>query len=392
MEPLDNVVQKYAWGSREAIATLQGRPVPSATPEAELWLGAHALAPSRVHRGALTLAELIAASPQRTLGTRVIDTHGATLPFLLKVLAAEQPLSLQAHPTLAQAREGFAREDAAGIARDAPNRSYKDANHKPELICALTPFDALCGFRAPSELHALFTSLEVPALANACATLSRQPDGTGLRAVFTSLFALAPSARASLVDAVCTAAARLRTGPFANAFAWTERFVALYPGDIGVVIALMLRDVQLAPGEALYLPAGNMHAYLHGVGVEIMASSDNVLRGGLTPKHVDVPELLRVLNFRDEAIPVVHAISRGAEQVYVTPAREFELSRIVVGNETVRLEVTGPEILLSTEGRVVVSCGEESHGLSRGASLFVPASTGTYTVRGAGTVFRAGVA
>ncbi|MEI8255983.1 MAG: mannose-6-phosphate isomerase, class I, partial [Deltaproteobacteria bacterium] len=250
MERLDNVVQSYAWGSNEAIAALQGRAVPSPGPEAELWLGAHPLASSRVRgeHGTRRLTEHIADAPDATLGARSLAAFGPTLPFLLKVLAAERPLSLQAHPDLAQAREGFAREEAAGIPRDAAVRSYRDANHKPELICALTPFDALCGFRAPRELLALFDALDVAALAYAREALSRSPDARGLREVFTGLFTLGEPERCALVSAVVTACASLANGPFGDDAAWTLRFAALYPGDIGVVVALMLRRVRLSPG------------------------------------------------------------------------------------------------------------------------------------------------
>ncbi len=393
VERLENVVQPYAWGSREAIARLQGRPVPSPGPEAELWLGAHPLAPSRVctPRGVRTLAERIADAPDEALGPRVLHTFGPTLPFLLKVLAAEQPLSLQAHPNLAQAREGFAREEAAGIPRDAASRSYRDANHKPELICALTPFDALCGFRSPRELLDLFAAIDVKGLENARNTLSRAPDPEGLRAVFTGLFALNASERRALVDAVVAACGSKPMGPFADDASWTQRFAALYPGDIGVVVALMLRRVRLAPGEALYLPAGNLHAYLHGVGIEVMASSDNVLRGGLTPKHVELAELLSVLVFRDEPVSVIHARVRDGVQVYDTPAREFELSTARVTADGVRVSVTGPEIVLCTEGAFEATRRDERIALARGESLFVPADTVAYTLRGDGTVFRASV-
>lgn len=394
MEILENVIQSYAWGSRSAIAALQGRPVPSSGPEAELWMGTHPLAPSRLaaDRGVKTLAELIARDPDTTLGARTIAAHGKSLPFLLKVLAADQPLSLQAHPNLAQAREGFAREEAARVPRDAPHRSYKDANHKPELICALTHFEALCGFRSAPELLALFSELGVAELESACATLRAHPDANGLRSVFGALFALDRETRATLVDAVSRAAAKITEGPFARAFAWTGRFAELYPGDVGVVVALMLRDVQLNPGDALYLPAGNLHAYVHGAGVEIMASSDNVLRGGLTPKHVDLDELVRVLDFRDDPIPIVHPRDEGSVHVYETPAREFELARIDATSAGVTLKPDGPEVLLCTEGTVRVEHGaDERHELRGGASLFVPAGSGEYVLRGVGTVYRAGV-
>jgi mannose-6-phosphate isomerase len=332
----------------------------------------------------------VAAAPEVELGRRAVAEHGPQLPFLLKVLAAEQPLSLQAHPDPVQAQEGFAREDAAGVPRDAPQRNYRDPHPKPELLCALTPFDALCGFRPAAEALAVLDALAVPALAPACERLAAG-GAEGLRDAFTWLLTLPAPARAPLVTATAAAAARRTSGRFADAFAWTVRFAASYPGDPGVVVALLLRLVHLAPGEALYLPAGNLHAYLRGLGVEIMASSDNVLRGGLTPKHVDVPELLRVLRFAEAPIPVVHPVSAApGEQVYATPARQFELSRIAVAGQRVAAEVIGPEILLCTEGRVTASPESgEGVALAQGAAAFVPASTARYALEGAGVAFRA---
>jgi mannose-6-phosphate isomerase len=388
---LENTIQPYAWGSRTAIAGLQGRPVPSPGPEAELWMGAHPLAPSHLRRGGarLSLAEVIARAPGAELGPRALAEHGPHLPFLLKVLAAGTPLSLQAHPDPEQAREGFAREEAAGIPIDAPHRNYKDPHPKPELLCALTPFDALCGFRPPPEALAIVDALAEPALAPVRERLAAGgPDG--LRQAFTWLVTLPREAGARLATAAVAAAARAATSPFGEAFAWTGRLAALYPGDAGVVVALLLRLVHLIPGEALYLAAGNMHAYLSGVGVELMAASDNVLRGGLTPKHVDAAELLRVLRFGGEPVPRIHP-RPGApgEQRYTTPASQFELSRIALAGRPFEAEVAGPELLLCVEGQVTATAGGRQLPLRCGASAFVPACTGRYALDGGGVVFRA---
>ena len=394
MDLLENTIQPYAWGSRTAIAELRGEPVPSPGPQAELWMGAHPLAPSRILRGGVrsSLAEVLARAPEAELGPRALAEHGAQLPFLLKVLAAEQPLSLQAHPDERQAREGFDREEAAGIARDAPNRNYRDPWPKPELLCALSTFEALCGFRPAAEVVAILDALGTPALAAVRERLVGCSGAEGLRAAFTDLVTLPRPERGPLVDAVVAAAARAAPGPFADAFAWTGRLAALYPGDPGVVVALLLRPVHLAPGEALFLPAGNMHAYLHGVGIEIMASSDNVLRGGLTPKHVDVPELLRVLRFDEAPIPVVRPRQgRRGERIYETPARRFELSRIEPPPGGFETAVWGPEILLCTEGEIAGVNDGGRLALRRGSAAFVPASTGRYRLEGSGVAFRAAV-
>lgn len=386
---LDCTVMPYAWGSHTAIAELMGRTSPSSSPEAELWMGAHPLAPSLLARdgGAeRALTDVITDEPTRELGAEVRAAFGPRLPFLLKVLAAAQPLSLQAHPDAAQARLGFEEEDLRGIPRDAATRSYKDASHKPELLCALVPVDALCGFRRASDTLRLFDELACPELEPVLAPLRASPGAEGLAVVFRSLMAMPAGDGANLVRATVGACAARSTGAaFAREYAWACRLDALYPGDVGVVSALLLNLVHLEPGEAIFLDAGNLHAYLSGVGVEIMASSDNVLRGGLTKKHVDVPELMRVLDFTDGPVVPVRARAVDAhERVWDTPAREFRLSALDVEGDTtvVAREVRGPEILLCTSGRVVVTPGDGSAAvvLERGRAAFVPASTGRYTL------------
>jgi mannose-6-phosphate isomerase len=390
---LENVIQPYAWGSRTAIAALMGRPTPSPTPEAELWMGAHPGAPSRVKAGgaAATLLEAIRQAPERELGEAITRRFGAELPFLLKVLAAGTPLSLQTHPSLSQAREGFARENAQGIPLSASHRNYKDANHKPELICALTPFDALCGFRCADETLALFEALAVPALEPLLRPLRESVDAKGVRGMFEALMTLPQGERGALVGATVAACAKGASGPYARELGWAVRLGELYPGDPGVLGALMLNLVRLEPGEAIYLPAGNLHAYLEGVGVEIMANSDNVLRGGCTPKHVDVPELLRVLDFRCAPIPPMRARpASNGEEVYETPTEEFRLSRIpLTGGTAVRPERRGAEILLCIEGHARLTSGGGTLEVPRGGSAFVSASDGAYALEGEGVVFRA---
>jgi mannose-6-phosphate isomerase len=394
MERLDCVIQPYAWGSRTAIAELQGRTCPTATPEAELWLGAHPGAPSRI--GDRSLLEHIRSAPERVLGTPVVERFGPGLPFLLKVLAAETPLSLQAHPSLEQAREGFAREDAQGVPRGAPHRNYKDATHKPELICALTPFDALCGFRSVEGTLVLFDLLASPQLEQLIEPLRASPDARGLARTFETLMTLPDSRRAATVDAAVQACRTLSAkvgGAFQEEARWAVRLAELYPGDPGVVGALLLNLLRLQPGEAIFLPAGNLHAYLNGVGVEIMANSDNVLRGGCTPKHVDVPELLRVLDFRPGPVtPLRASRAEDGEEVFEAPAPEFRLSRVVLKpGSRVSPSRRGPEILLCTEGEARVSLGGDGLALPRGCSAFVAAEEGAYSLEGEGVVFRATV-
>ena len=382
---LECTVMPYAWGSRTAIADFTGQRSPSKEPQAELWMGAHPMAPSHLSRAGAkrSLVDVIAEGASRELGEEVSAAYGARLPFLLKVLAAEQPLSLQAHPSAERAKAGFEEEDRRGIPRDAPTRSYRDSSHKPELLCALVPVDALCGFREIAETLTLFDELGVRELEPILAALRASPDANGLSAVFATLMRL-PTVDAARVVAATVAACNGRSTSFGRELAWAVKLSALYPGDIGIVSALLLNLVSLEPGEALYLDAGNLHAYLSGVGVEIMASSDNVLRGGLTKKHVDVAELLRVLDFSDGPVHPIRARAIDAhERVWDTPAREFRLSAIdVPGSAAVARDVRGPEILLCSAGAVTVTAedGSPPIALTRGAPAFVPASTGRYTL------------
>ncbi|PZG43911.1 mannose-6-phosphate isomerase, class I [Spongiactinospora gelatinilytica] len=398
--PMANPIRPYAWGSRAAIAALQGR-APAAGPEAELWMGAHPGAPSVLETpgGRVPLGEFIAADPRRALGEPALAAFGPRLPYLLKVLAAEEPLSLQVHPTPEQAAEGYAAEDRAGTPADAPDRNYRDPYAKPELLCALEPFEALCGFRDPAESAALLDGLDglgVPALAPFAAALRRGE----IHEVVSGLLTLPAEGRAELVGAVAAACA-------ADAgLAWAAGLAEHYPGDPGVVIALLMHRLTLAPGEALYVPAGQPHSYLRGVGVEVMSASDNVLRGGLTGKHIDIPELLRILSPKAGDPVVVRPVRQGAEEVYRTPAREFRLSRIDVEGE-VELPASGPSILLTVSGDVTVYDnevpeGSESRqngprpgppglGLAPGASVFVTAASGPIRLSGRGSAYRASV-
>ncbi|MET0595451.1 MAG: mannose-6-phosphate isomerase, class I [Polyangiaceae bacterium] len=395
MDLLQGRIQNYAWGSKTAIAELLGNPSPAERPEAELWLGAHPSAPSLVLRNGVwtSLVDVIAKSPENELGAAIVARFGARLPFLLKVLAAETPLSLQAHPNLAQARAGFAAEEAAGVPRDAPHRNYKDADHKPELICALGTFWAFSGFRRAADTVRMIEAIGASTLLVHAAELRHAPNSTGIRALYARLTSEGEANRRALVDSTLAACAahRDRGGEFARECSWALELGALYPSDIGVVLALLLNLVELSPGDGIYLSAGNLHAYLRGVGIEIMANSDNVLRGGLTPKHVDPPELLRVLTFADDRIPVLRPTGTGAEKPYDTPAPEFRLSRIELGGAALSIEERrGAEILLCTAGRLSArAAGNHSLELTQGAAAYVPASDGTYVLGGTGTIFRA---
>ncbi|MFG1608653.1 mannose-6-phosphate isomerase, class I [Actinoplanes sp. NPDC049265] len=370
---LTGVVRPYAWGSRTFLAELQGRPAPADAPEAELWLGAHPGDPSTVagHDGPAGLADVIAADPAGQLGAASVDEFGPHLPYLMKVLAASAPLSLQAHPDLDYARKAFAAQEAD----PSLPRNYTDANHKPEMLVALTPFQALCGFRDPAVSASVLESFEVPSLAPVVAAL--RSGVAGLAEAVRLLLTWPAEDRAALVAAAGAPLAR--------------RLAEHYPGDPGVLVALLLNHVTLQPGEAIWMPAGNLHAYLEGAGVEIMAASDNVLRGGLTPKRVDVDELLRVLRFEvlDDPILPATELAPGVS-TWRVPIRDFALYRLELSGSRPPTPVPaeGPRIILGVEGDAFVA---EGHGtpveVTAGTAAFAAADAGPISVAGTGTVF-----
>lgn len=362
MKRMTGVIRPYPWGSRTRLASLQGRPTPSATPEAELWLGAHPSDPASI--GTQTLADLITADPVGHLGAQSVARFGPRLPYLLKLLAAEQPLSLQAHPDAGRAAIQFA----------AGNPNYVDEHHKPELLVAVEPFEVLCGFRPPTTTADLLAG--VPALAGVVELLRRGDLRTATTALLT--------ASSSLIDDVLTEAASLKPAQRALLQTLAEQ----HPGDPGVLAALILHHRLLEPGEAVFMPAGNLHAYLSGYGVEIMAASDNVLRAGLTSKKVDIPELLAVISFEPLHNPVVQPVSLAPGLVHwPTPMREFALHRADVDGQhpKVQLPGVGPRIVLCTDGDIEAGGLE----LTPGDAAFAPAGEPAITVRGAGQVFQA---
>jgi mannose-6-phosphate isomerase len=357
--PIANTPRDYAWGSTTLIAELLGTQ-PSGGPEAELWLGTHAGSPTRTPDG--VLADVV------------------QLPYLLKVLAAASPLSLQAHPTIEQAVDGFARENALGIPLDAVNRNYKDELHKPEVIVALTPFRAMCGFRPADQIAASVGRLLTarpgdPALT---AWLERLGAGETLAPTFTWLLERGDGVD-ELLD-VLVETAPLVEGDHYDLIA---ELAAAYPRDPGIAISLMLNVVSLAPGEALFLPAGNIHAYIEGLGVELMAASDNVLRGGLTPKHVDVAELLSVLDFSPLPLPRLEPASLAPGiTVYRPDVRDFQLVRVTAQGT---VELSGDTIALCTAGEWTLG----STPLVRGGALYVSANESPLTIAGTGELFLA---
>ncbi|MDT7796883.1 MAG: mannose-6-phosphate isomerase, partial [Actinomycetota bacterium] len=367
-----------------------------------LWMGAHPGDPSHVigpDGAERSLLELVEADPVNQLGERCAKRWGGRLPFLLKILAAEEPLSMQAHPSAAQAAEGHAREEKLGIPRDAANRNYPDPTAKPELVCALTEFHALAGFREPERTIKLLKAIETPGLAKYTGLLEAQLDPSGLRALFTTWITLPQSSLDSLLPEVLDACVRhvQEHGEFAVECRTILELGEAHPRDAGVLAALLLNRLTLRAGEAIYLPAGNLHLYLHGTAVEILANSDNILRCGLTPKHVDVPELLRVVDFAYGEMPVQCGDAGDRMAIYRTDAPEFELSRVewTEGeDDEVTVDSVGPQILLCTSGDLLVTADDgEKVELRRGQSVWLPAADPPVKIRpldGAGAqLFRA---
>lgn len=428
MERLQGRARDYAWGSRDVIPGLFGYE-PAERPIAEVWLGAHPDDPARLTSGEddplfdltqlypsrfgvscgdspcdgpvgnqpgavlrPTLEEFVASAPEDALGEEIVRRHGPRLPYLLKLIAPAEPLSLQVHPSLEQARAGFAAEETAGIERTAPNRNYRDRNHKPELAYALTRFEALVGFRAPRRIAAVIRDLGVPLTRDLREIVLRE----GVRSAFC--FLLDPKTRPNedAVQQVVRACAEREPeeSPSRRADAAVEELGARYPGDPGVVASLLMNPVTLQPGEALFIPEGTVHAYRSGLAVEIMAASDNVLRAGLTAKYIDVPELLRIV--RADAAPPVRIAPEWHSRTTATfyaPVDDFELSVVTLrdANAWVRQPSMGPRTLMCLEGAVQAEAGGERLSMNAGQALFVPASDGRLSVCGFGKLVIAGV-
>lgn len=385
MQKLINSLQHYAWGSKTALTELYGIANPDNLPMAELWMGAHPKSSSQVDvNGRIqSLREVIAAEPSRLLGAKVASRFGE-LPFLFKVLCADQPLSIQVHPSKTAAEAGFARENAAGIDIAAAERNYKDANHKPELVYALTPFLAINGFR---ELHEIVSLLQPVAGAHpAIAHFLQHADADNLAKLFASLLSLQGEAKA-LALGVLKAALNSQHG---QPWDTIKSIAAFYPDDSGLFSPLLLNVVELQPGEAMFLFAETPHAYLQGVALEVMANSDNVLRAGLTPKYIDIPELLANVKFT--ASPFSQLLNRpqvnGNRLDFAIPVDDFAFSIYHLSGELTQISQQSAAILFCIEGQTVISNGQQQQVLQPGESCFIAADESPLTISGNGRVAR----
>ncbi|MEV3813429.1 mannose-6-phosphate isomerase, class I [Aeromonas allosaccharophila] len=385
---MQNPIQGYDWGSHDSLTTLFGIPNPQGKPQAELWMGAHPNGCSEVTLAGSVqkLSTVIDAAPAAALGDATLARFGS-LPFLFKVLCAEKALSIQVHPSKAQAEAGFAKEEAAGIDIKAANRNYKDPNHKPELVFALTRYQAMNGFRSIPAILALFDRMALPALADLTAALRQSQDEAGLQHFFHQLLILCGERKDEALAGLLAYAAAHQED---ETFALITSLATQYPGDVGLFSPLLLNVVTLQPGQAMFLDACTPHAYVRGTGLEIMANSDNVLRAGLTPKYIDVAELLdctRCLPKPDDQILLAPRCD-GAVQHFDVPVPDFTFSVYPAGEH--QLTTASAEILFAIDGTVILKQSEQSLRLEKGQSAFIPAATGSYQLLAEGRVARAG--
>ena len=360
--------KNYAWGSKDLIPNYFGT-AESNEKIAEIWFGTHSLGESVSEPGAVPLSRLI----DKRLG------------FLVKLLSASKSLSIQVHPNKIQAQQGFEKEHNLGISLDDPTRLYKDSSHKPEALIALTEFHALCGFRPRAELVQVFTEFgksesEFQDLAQDIAS------GVPLEQIFKFL-----------IGNTSLTARFLKTVPVAQSDPLAQRgrdlvanLLEQYPGDTGSLVALMLNQLELSAGEAIFLPAGNIHAYLSGLGLEVMAASDNVLRCGLTPKHIDVAELLKIADFRELENPkiLVKKLAEGLVE-YPVEVADFRVYRADVSGKNILADIDLPSaaIVVCTAGEVAVSTSlDEREVLTKKQAVYVSVAK-KISLSGSGTVF-----
>ncbi|BAK11248.1 MULTISPECIES: mannose-6-phosphate isomerase [Pantoea] len=385
MKKMINSLQNYAWGSKTALTSLYGIANPKQLPMAELWMGAHPKSPSTVeeHGKPRSLRDVIAANPQQMLGDAVAKRFGE-LPFLFKVLCADQPLSIQVHPSKRAAEEGFARENAASVPLNSAERNYKDANHKPELVYALTPFKAINGFR---ELNEMVSLLEPVAEAHPqIAQFLRQPTLANLAQLFSTLLSLEDDEKTQALRVLMTAAQQHHGEPWQT----INDIAEVYPQDSGLFSPLLLNVITLQPGEAMFLFAETPHAYLHGVALEVMANSDNVLRAGLTPKYIDIPELMANLAFKEK--PASQLLTQPAQHEnslnFPVPVEDFSFSIHALTDKPLSVHQDSAALLFCVEGEATLVCGQQQLVLKPGESCFVAASDPSLTIAGHGRVAR----
>lgn len=386
MQKLINSVQNYGWGSKTALTELYGIANPDNLPMAELWMGAHPKSSSKVQDAdgnIRALREVIDADKATLLGQGVATRFGE-LPFLFKVLCADQPLSIQVHPNKQASEAGFAKENAAGIPLDAAERNYKDPNHKPELVFALTPFLAMNAFREFNDIVSLLQP--VSGAHTAIAHFLEAPNAERLSELFASLLNMEGEEKSRAL-AVLKATLHSKEGE-----PWdTIRAIAeFYPDDSGLFSPLLLNVVKLNPGEAMFLFAETPHAYLKGVALEVMANSDNVLRAGLTPKYIDIPELVANVKFEPKAAEslLTQAVKRGSELDFPIPVDDFAFSLHDLTSQPTELAQHSAAIVFCVEGEALLRKDDATLVLKPGESAFIAANESPVSASGIGRLAR----
>ncbi|MFP2237099.1 mannose-6-phosphate isomerase [Pseudescherichia vulneris] len=386
MQKLINSVQNYAWGSHTALTDLYGIANPDNLPMAELWMGAHPKSSSKISDASgqvRSLRDVIDADKATLLGREVADRFGE-LPFLFKVLCADNPLSIQVHPNKKASEEGFAKENAAGIPLDAAERNYKDPNHKPELVFALTPFLAMNAFREFSDIVSLLQP--VSGAHTSIAHFLQEPNAERLSQLFASLLNMQGDEKSRALGVLKAALNSQQGEPWE-----TIRFIAqFYPDDSGLFSPLLLNVVKLNPGEAMFLFAETPHAYLQGTALEVMANSDNVLRAGLTPKYIDIPELVANVKFtpKPAAELLTQPSQHGAELDFPIPVDDFAFSLHDLSTQGADVAQQSAAILFCLEGEAVLQKGEQQLVLKPGESAFVSANASPVSLSGVGRIAR----
>ena len=391
---LRNNILEYAWGSRTFISHLLGRDEASLEPQAELWMGTHLSAPSRILTNGKedTLLSIINKDPIGMLGKIDALKFKNGLPFLFKVLAAASPLSIQVHPNKTQAEKGFKLENEKNIPLNSPERNYKDNNHKPELICALTNFEVMCRFQAIENIVERVKYLQLEDYIPGIKELENDPTAENLKKMFSELMNEHDDSQTKKISILINkiADSHPRDENEILIFKWVSRLAAIYPKDMGVFSPLFLNVLKLNPGEALFIEAGVLHSYLNGCGVEVMANSDNVLRGGLTHKKINLPELVKILKFDHEGLKKIKPELDENEYIYHTSAREYQLSKILINNREpfVRSNILSAEIILCTKGTGSIKWAGSALELKSGDSIFIPFAISAYSIEGSMELFR----
>ncbi len=383
---MENPIKDYPWGSHTAINEFYNISNINDQPQAEMWMGCHPNGSSQLidaENNKINIDDFIKQAPETVLGD-AFNKFGE-LPFLFKVLAADKPLSIQVHPSKIRAEEGYAAENLAGIPVSSPNRNFKDPNHKPELVFAVTPFNALNGFRPFNDIVELFNGLVLAPLQNEIAGFKKLPSGDTLRVLFEALLILEGEAKKAAIAELLTYAANQTSLVFET----IKQLAAVYPDDMGIFSPLLLNVVKLNPGEAMFLYAETPHAYLQGLALEVMANSDNVLRAGLTPKYIDIDALISNIRFdvtEPENILMQPEVS-GNQAKYPIPVQDFSFS--ILTNESSlneNIHMTSASVLFCEYGQFEVACAQNAVTVEKGESVFVPASASTISVTGSGRV------